>query len=55
MFSNIRFKELVEFLTMDVHPFMEALALPSVGVAVNDNATNDNEVSSDPASIIEVA
>ena len=54
MFKDILFNELVDYVTRDVHPFMEALTL-SGRVAANDNAANENEASLNDASLPEIA
>ena len=46
--------EIVQFVTRDEHPFMEALEFVTRTVA-NDNAANDNEALSSDASHPEVA
>lgn len=54
MFRDNMFNEVIEYVTTDVHPFMEALTL-STRVAVNDNAANENETPSETVSRPDVA
>ena len=54
MFRDKMFNDVVDYVTHDVHHFMEALTLNSP-VAVNDNAANENEASPDTPTRPEVA